>query len=204
MLKQISCNLLLRKMFHMCAVIVPIFYLLIPRTFMITTLFYTTLLIVLLDFFKFYNSIIKRYVSNFFITIMKEKEIKSDFALTGISFMMISFLVTCFFFSKHLAIISWLILVFADPIANIVGIKFGSSNNKSNDKSFEGSLAFLCISMIISVIFFFIFGYKINLLVIFSSCVVTTLVEFFSNKLNIDDNLLIPLVYCAFTKCFYY
>lgn len=131
---------------------------------------------------------------------MRPAEQSGSFRLSGSSFMALGFLITAIFFSKGLAITSWLILIISDCLAALVGTKIGTK--LENGKSLEGSIAFLISSIFISMLVYFFVGYHTSFIVIIMSSLATTISEFYSKELAINDNLSIPITYCFSTIIF--
>lgn len=189
-----------RKTFHVSSLVFPILYLNIQTKYMIAILFLTSIITLYMDISRHYNSQIKDFVNKFLKSFMRKSEESGSFKLSGASFMIVGFLFSAIFFSKGLAITSWLILIISDPLAALVGIKIGKK--LSNGKSIEGAIAFLVSSIFISMLCYYFVRYNTGFSVIIISCIITTAIEFFSQKVNIDDNLSIPLVYCFSTELF--
>ena len=61
------------------------------------------------------------------------------------------------------------------------------------------NLAFFISSFMISIFCYFFIGYDTNFQIIMLASLITTIVELYSIKLKIDDNLAIPLTYAFFT-----
>jgi dolichol kinase len=150
-----------------------------------------------LDISRHYNQKIKGFIENIFGNILREEEDSGQFALSGASYMALGFLTSCLFFSKGLTITSWLILIVADCFAAVVGMKYGSP--LFNGKSYAGSVSFFISSVLISIMTYFIIGYNTSFLIILISSLVTTIVEFFSSELKVNDNFSIPLTYAFVT-----
>lgn len=183
-----------RKIFHLCALILPTFYIFISQKFMCIALAIITIITFYLDVSRHYNPKIKWIIAKFFSHLLRKKE-NNEGSLSGASYMSLGFFLTCLFFPKELSIISWLILIISDCVAAIVGTRFGTA--LSNGKSLAGSSAFFVSAFFISIICCFALGYKTSLFIIVTSCILTTATEFFSAQLKINDNLSIPLTYAA-------
>ncbi len=191
-----------RKIFHLCALVFPATYLFLPKPYMVTSLFFITLVVLLLDIFRHYDAKIKGLTSKFFINLMRDEEKNAQTGLTGASFMFSGLFLTALLFPKGLAITAWLILIISDALAALVGVKLGTK--LSNGKSLEGSFAFFVSALFISIICYFAIGYNTNFFIIILSSAITTLVEFYAKQLNLNDNLIIPLSYglTTVTLCF--
>lgn len=186
-----------RKIFHLTSIIFPLVYMFIPKLYMLSILFLITPIILYIDTSRHYNAKIKIIVNNFFEGIIRKNEESGTFKLSGASFMCIGFLFSALLFSKGLAITSWLVLIIADPLAALIGIKIGTPH--ISGKSLEGAFAFLSASIFVSIICYFFIGYDTSFMVIIISSSLTALGEFYSKKISIDDNLLIPITYCFST-----
>jgi len=182
-----------RKIFHVSGLIFPLIYLFISKFQLLLGLFFILAITIVFDTSRHYNPKIKYLVDRFFSKIMREAEQSGTFKLSGVSYMLAGLFFSALFFSKELAITSWLILIISDPIATLVGIKIGTQ--KFYGKTLEGSCAFLISAIFISILSYFFIGFNTSFLGLIISCLSTTALEFYAKKINIDDNLLIPLGY---------
>lgn len=123
-----------------------------------------------------------------FNNILRHQELSHKW--TGASLLLLAALFNVALFSRSIAIAAMAIVVVSDTCAALVGRKVG--RRKIMDKTAEGSVAFLLSSL--AVVFatgllmqeeqaFYLGGC--------AAAIVTTLLELFSSKLNIDDNLLV-------------
>jgi dolichol kinase len=168
-----------------------------PKMIMAITLAVIAGITLYLDISRHYNPKIKELIKNIFGKIIREEEGSGQFVLSGASYMALGFLVSCLLFSKGLAITSWLVLIVSDCFAAIVGMKYGSP--LFNGKSYAGALSFFISSVLISVMTYFIIGYSTSFVIILISSLVTTIVEFFSNQIKVNDNFSVPLTYALVT-----
>ncbi len=98
---------------------------------------------------------------------------------------------TIFFYSPG-ALLSMGFLGWGDGLAPVFGKRFGKHKyHIFSDKTFEGSIAFFCFGFLGALIFSLLFFGQINILLLVSAAVVTTVIEGFSPK-DID-NILIPI-----------
>ncbi len=187
-----------RKLFHLSAIAIPALYLFfLSKTMIVTLLFFVTSIVLYLDMLRTNNMWLQKIVNRIFCNLIREEEASETRRFSGMSAMMLGFFCSSLFFSKGLAITSWFILIISDSIAALIGVKFG--DRLSNGKSLEGSISFLISSVFISMIMYFLIGYKTSFFIIIMSSLFTTIVEFYSGQLNINDNLAIPLAYCFCT-----
>ncbi len=98
---------------------------------------------------------------------------------------------TIFFYSPG-ALLSMGFLGWGDGLAPVFGKRFGKHKyHIFSDKTIEGSIAFFCFGFLGALIFSLLFFGQINILLLVSTAVVTTVIEGFSPK-DID-NILIPI-----------
>ena len=106
--------------------------------------------------------------------------------------------ISCFFliliFEKNIAIYSMLILCISDALAALVGKKWG--RNKIYNKSFEGSLAFFLISILIGIFFL-----DIKLIGLFFLSIIATIVELIPSPIN--DNIIVPFSVASTISIYY-
>ena len=121
-----------------------------------------------------------------------EEQLKES---AGVPYVM-GLLLTLISFPKVVALVAIYTLAVADPLSAIIGIRFGKKKISEN-KSFEGSVAFFLSSFIITFLVFFWWSSYLEimlgplLLLSFLVAICTTLFELI--PLRIDDNLTIPL-----------
>ncbi|WPY01217.1 SEC59 family protein [Candidatus Trichorickettsia mobilis] len=187
-----------RKIFHSYSIIFPFIYLFMPKIYMVIFLFILLVPTIYIDFNRHHNLDIRNFVDRFFGKFIRASEAHGTFKLSGASFMIAGFFITALLFAKPLAITSWLILIISDSLAALVGTKIGTINETGKSK--EGSIAFLSSAILISIVCYVFIGYDTNFFIIIISCICTTLSEYYAKKININDNLLIPLVYSLSTS----
>lgn len=182
-----------RKIFHICSLILPLSYLLLPKSYMIAILLLLTLVVLFFDISRHYSYKIQELTNKIFTKLMREEEKNGSFKLSGSSYMFFGFFLSALLFSKGLAITSWLVLIISDALAALIGTKIGAP--LANGKTIAGSVAFMTSAILISILCYFFIGYNTNFFIILASCLISTICEFFSKQLSINDNLLIPLSY---------
>lgn len=186
-----------RKTFHLLSLVIPLLYLFLSKMTITVLLALLMIGVLIIDITRHYDLRVRSYTDKFFGKLMRPEESSGSFRLSGSSFMAVGFFVTALFFSKGLAISSWLILIISDSLAAVVGTKIGKP--LWNGKSLEGSIAFLVSAIFISMLVYFFIGYNTSFMVLILSSLIVTVCEFYSKQISINDNLLIPVVYCFAT-----
>lgn len=121
---------------------------------------------------------------------MRQSEVHS---LSGIPFFAFGTSMTLFFFHKDVAIMSVLFLIFADPIASLVGILYGKDEFLPN-KSLQGSAAGFLTCLVIALsycLYYHVLSPELFLFAI-AAGVIGSVSEMAS--VIVDDNLTIPLI----------
>jgi dolichol kinase len=150
-----------------------------------------------LDISRHYNKKIKEAIEKFLGKFLRLEESSDYLSLTGSSYMALGLLVSSVFFPQGLAITSWFVLIISDCFAALIGMKFGQP--LFNGKSYAGMITFFVSTVFISIMSYFTIGYSTTFFIILISSFLTTLVEFFSEQIKINDNLSIPLTYSLST-----
>lgn len=171
---------LLRRLFHLCGIIMPVTYLLFGRDAALLVAAVILALLAAAEFMRFRVS----FGSSFLRRHLKERELKSP---TGAVFYAVSSLLVILLFDKPVAVASIFVLAFCDPVSAVVGSRWGG--RRFRGKSPEGTIAFfLCAFAVLSC---FSFGMAARV----AAAAAATAAEFASPPF-IDDNFSIPLA-CA-------
>jgi diacylglycerol kinase (CTP) len=113
---------------------------------------------------------------------------------SGLPFYALGAGLSILFFSKHIALISILFLVFADPIASFVGVNLGKDKILPN-KSLQGTMASFFVCYLVSFLYIAELGIENFNLIVFSLCAgVVGAISELASAFNIDDNLTIPVI----------
>lgn len=183
-----------RKAFHCFSIIFPLLYHFWSKSSITTLLFFLNLLVLSIDISRNYIPQIQGVVDKIFSSIMKPHEKSGLKRLSGSSYMFLGFLITAILFPKEKAITSWLILIVSDSLASIIGKQYG--RKLSWGKSLEGSLVFVLSGLAVVICSAKFLAWDVSYYKLALAVIITAIAEFFSIQLKIDDNLLIPLVFC--------
>lgn len=186
-----------RKTFHLYSLVIPLVYIFTTKLNMCIFLALLSGFTFYTDISRHYNDKIKGFVEKFFGKYLRQKERTGNYALSGASFMALGFFTSCLFFSKGLAITSWLILIISDCLAALIGMKIGTP--LYNGKSLVGTGVFFGSSILISMLTYFFINYNTTFFVIILSSAFVAAVEFYSDQIKINDNFSIPVSYCLAT-----
>jgi uncharacterized protein (TIGR00297 family) len=179
-----------RSLFHMMVGTVLLLFILPGEEFALVAL---TGILVILSFAEYFrireNNALSKFAESLFSPAFRGDEamgfLASFFYLLGI------FLVVLFL-PKPMAMASISILAFGDPSATIIGKKFGRTKWSTNrNKSIEGSIAMLMVSVMILFLFHTFYGLEVGFLTVILVAISVTIVE--ALPLRIGDNILIPL-----------
>ncbi|MDD5361528.1 MAG: SEC59/DGK1/VTE5 family protein [Ignavibacteria bacterium] len=182
-----------RKLIHIVSTIIPVIYILTSKDFIVTLVGTGTILMVGVDLLKRYSKPFGRFYNSIFGKILRPDERNFDTKLfTGGTYYAFGIFLSLVFFTKEIAVVSILTMIWSDTLAAIFGRYFGRVKIYGN-KTLEGSIMFFVSGVLIFIILSLLldgyFFWKAALIALF----VTTLFELFVSKIN--DNLAIPLVY---------
>lgn len=129
------------------------------------------------------------YVANMGI-ILRKSEVKG---FSGLPFFASGCGLSLLLFPEELAVLSIIFLVFADPIASYVGIRYGTQKI-SHNKSLEGSLAAFITCFVCALFYGLHFQEKSLNFIVF--CILAGVVGSLSEMASewIDDNFSIPVL----------
>ena len=179
-------NEFLRKIIHLFDSIIPLSLLFIERETLLYILLPITITFTFLDILRHYIETLGKIYYYFFNRVTREIEKKKN-NVTGATYYLVGCLITVYFFTDTSIIISSLLIMsISDSFAALIGVRYGTTKIYNN-KSLEGSFAFLVCTYIILLIFF-----NINIFLLLFISVIITLVELFSFY-RLNDNLTIPI-----------
>ena len=199
--KEVFLKEMFRKGIHVSSFLFPLLYHFTNKNLMLILIITFSLLMIIIEYSRFMNIKLYQFIQNNvfrFLKIDLSQIIRRHEAhnLTGASYMAISMLICLIFFSKAIVITAFSILAISDTLAALIGMRFGKI--KLLDKTLEGCIAFFISSMLIcyttTIIYDVIFTN--HQLCIFFICFIITITELISKKLQLDDNLSIPLIFC--------
>ena len=145
----------------------------------------------LLDFTRFKNQSLNEWLTKYFGALMRKSE---KLSFSGLPFYALGVGLSLFLFQKEIAILSILYLIFADPIASIVGVYMGKDRLLPN-KTLQGTVAAFTTCLIIGVSYLVILQIQSPNIIIFAffGAIAGALSELLS-AFNIDDNMTIPVI----------
>ena len=183
--KQDSLNFgreVARKSIHFSTSIIGFMYFYFDKTFILSLSLFLTAGFLFVDLLRIFSVQIEKYFHIVFSSMLRKRELHGD--LTGATYLFAGISLTVLLFDRNAAIASILVLTLSDPLAALIGKKFG--RNKIRLKSVEGSTAFFISA---AVIIWLVASPDIFILLFISAFV--TFVE--AAPLFINDNLSIPL-----------
>jgi dolichol kinase len=181
---------LVRKGIHLFSLSIPIIYYYISRNTALIILIPSTLILIALDFMRFYSKSLADLWSKSFGFVLRQHEVGSKKTLTGGTYVLISASLCVFLFPKVLVITSFAILIISDISAALIGKKFGKI--KIYGKTLEGSTAFFVSAIIVILFTPKIIYHPMEYVIAIVSAFFGALAELFSFNI-LDDNLAIPL-----------
>ncbi len=182
----------LRKGIHMMSLNIPIIYIFVTKTFALSILIPMCLVFVTIDILSKKNAVVRSLIEKHFGGMLRKHERKKNkLILNGASWVLISAVITVLVFPKIIAVVGFTILIISDIAAALIGRKFGKT--KLFNKSLEGTMAFVLSAMIVVLIYGVVLnGNMLFYIAGFFGAIVGGIVEAYSKRLKVDDNLSIP------------
>ena len=184
-------NELRRKSIHLLSSLIPIAYIVINKKLIFTLVLLLFLTLIFIELLRFKKNLISLYFNKFLGSVVRNYEQSSLMSAT----LLVMAAVFCIvFFDKQVTIISLLILSVSDSIAAIFGLKYGHTRI-INNKSLEGTYAFIISALFILFFTHFYLNFDIALFTGILSVIVVSIIEHLTPTKF--DNITIP-----FSSCF--
>jgi dolichol kinase len=180
-----------RKLFHTLGLLCPIIYFFIPKLHAIVISFIVAAFVVYVDVYRHEKPYIQGWVEYFLKNIIRKTE-RTKGKLASCSWMFIGVFVTCLLYQKDVAIFSWIVLFICDSVAAVVGVKYGN-NEIIDGKTFEGSLAFFLVAVILGIFYHIALLPSFGFISLVVACFFGTIAELYSKSFGVDDNISIPV-----------
>ena len=180
-----------RKLIHLSSLWIPTLIYFTNQNLAITLLSIIFLGDAILEYgnFKKWNWARKSFGMMFFKTLRNKELNRSIFQVTGSMYVLFSAIVCTMFFSKPIAVLALTIMLVSDTFAALFGKAYGTRHLRNN-KTLEGTSALFISALGIMVLFNPIVPVTYASII---ACGVATLAEMYEDKIEIDDNLSIPL-----------
>lgn len=131
----------------------------------------------------------RTFGSLFFKTLRNKETKRVYFQVSGSLYVLLAAIACTLFFAKPIAVIAMTVMLISDTVAALVGKACGTRKLYRN-KSLEGTAAFFMSALFVNMLYEPIFHFTYaNVL----ACLAATSAEMYEDKLEIDDNLSIPL-----------
>jgi len=180
-----------RKALHLCALVLPLGYMVAPRKLALLVLAVCAFIVIFADLLKYYNKSFRKTFVAFFGSMLRRKEIKR---FTAATYIMSAMLICALAFDKWVAVLVLVFIINGDLAAAIFGKRFGK-HRTIGKKTLEGSIAFFLISYASGIALKLLAGHYFIAApwtALFIGAMSATVVE--SLPLGIDDNLTVPVL----------
>ncbi len=180
-----------RKLIHLSSLWIPALIYFIPEGQAIVLLSIIFLSDAILEYgnYKKWPWARKSFGLIFFKTLRKKELNRNIFQVSGSMYVLFSAIVCTMFFSKPIAVVALTIMLVSDTCAALFGKAYGTRHLRNN-KTLEGTTALFVSALLIMVVFNPILPVTYAGIL---ACFAATLAELYEDKIEIDDNLAIPL-----------
>lgn len=181
-----------RKLWHMGGVLFIAFcYSKVSQSTAVIGLAIVWLLFVPPDIIRQKNEMLNNFLVRYFRPLMREYEYKR---LCGTSYLLTGVLIVVLLFPRDVVLLTMLYLALADPLASLIGIKFGKDKIFGH-KSLQGTLAAFTVCAVLTYLFLSSHGILLDRIMVVTLLggLIGCLAELIPIG-NIDDNFTLPLV----------
>lgn len=184
---------LLRKAIHLSSLWIPAAIYFMPKIVLIPILIIILTGNIILEYgnFKKYSWARKSFGVLFFRTLRNKEMSRENFQFTGAIYVLTSAILCLCFFGKEVACIALTVMLICDSVAALVGRSIGKVKIYKN-KTLEGTSAFFITAVVINLLFWPIYPFGIKSII---ACLIVTLAELYEDKIEIDDNLSVPMFF---------
>lgn len=180
-----------RKLIHLSSLWIPaLIYFVQPA---VSIMIFSTIFIgdVLLEYGNYKKwRWARRTFGLLFYKTLRNKELKrSQLQLSGGAYVMLAAIACTLLFPANIAVVALTVMLISDTCAALFGKAFGTRRLYKN-KSLEGTVAFFLSALIIMMIYNFILPVTYASIL---AAFIATMVEMYEDKIEIDDNLSIPI-----------
>ncbi len=186
---------LMRKAIHLSSLWIPAAIYFMPKFVLVPILMIILIGNVILEYgnFRRYPWARKSFGVLFFKTLRNKETSREHFQFTGSIYVLVSSLLCLCLFDKVIASISLTVMLISDSAAALVGRSVGRIKFHKS-KTLEGTLAFFVSALIINLLFAQVYPFTWGSVI---ACTVATLAEVYEDKIEIDDNLSVPIFMSA-------
>jgi len=176
---------LIRKSIHLSAILVPISYYFIKKTWILTLIGFGLVIALAVEFLRRKNITCQKVFNQKLGSLLRKPEFLQ---LTGATYLIIGCLLCVAVMPKKIAIFGLAVVIVADAMAALVGRSIGG-HRLFRAKTWEGTAAFFLSTWLLGLAIL-----NINLGLLFVVSGIITLVEMFWR--NGSDNLALPVISC--------
>ncbi len=184
-------NELYRKSIHLSSLWIPLLIYIVHPGISIT--FFSLLLIgdALIEYgnFKKWKWARKSFGIMFYKTLRNKERVRTHFQVTGSMYVLAAAIICTMLFSKPIAAIALTVMLTSDACAALFGKAFGT-RKLYKQKSLEGTVAFFVCTLVVMILYNPLYPVTYASII---AAAAATFAEMFEDKIEIDDNLSIPL-----------
>ena len=177
-----------RRLWHLAGdLLFPILAFFIPKGVLLITIGAVTSVFIAWEIARFVSPSINQWTTAHLKIILKREE---QFQPTGTTLLLLASLIVFLSFEKYIAITALLFVAIGDPVASLVGEKYGK-HELSLQKTLEGSLACLIVCFLIGMLITRL-SHTMSLPVVSYGAICATFIE--ALPIPLDDNFPMPLL----------
>ena len=140
--------------------------------------------------YKRYRWARKTFGLIFYRLLRKKETRRNTFQVSGSMYVLMAAIACTLMFSKPVAVIALTVMLISDTCAALFGKAFGT-RKLYRQKSLEGTVAFFMSALFINMCYEPIYHFTYAGVI---ACLAATFAEMFEDRIEIDDNLSVPVV----------
>lgn len=186
---------LYRKLIHISSASIPIGYYFLDKKIVLAVLIPLLIFMLAFELLKYKVDFLYKIYLKVFKIMLREHEYSTHvFRVNGASWVFIGDILSIIIFPKYIAIGGMLLLSLSDSLSAVIGQLFAVKYYTKN-RSYLGTFAFLIIGAVIVSFSPKYFGNQTEYFLGYIAIFITAVSD--SINLPVDDNLIIPIVFCG-------
>lgn len=181
-----------RKLIHLSSLWIPAFIYFVPQNISITFFAFVLAGDAILEYgnYKRWRWARRTFGALFYRTLRSKELVHDHFQATGSLYVLSAAILCPLMFSQTVAAIALTVMLTSDACAALFGKAFGT-RKLYKKKSLEGTVAFFLCTLLVLMLYTPIYPVTYASII---AALLATFAEMYEDKLEIDDNLSVPLI----------
>lgn len=183
-----------RKMIHLSSISIPLAYIWLSRSTMLSILVPILVLGFIIEFLRWNTPAVERFIRKLFGQMLREHEKEGERKISGATYVILSATICVLIFPKVVTVAGFAVLIVSDTASALFGRRFG--RHRFLEKSVEGSSAFVVTAILVVLAVAGVYEAPWEFIAVgVVASIAAAIAEAMSYGVNIDDNLTIPVAF---------